>query len=388
MAVETAASAFVYTGNNSTSTVYPFPAPFLLPSDIYVHVKVTDDEEDEGEILQQGVDYTLSVQTDSDNLITGGEVTTAIAYDSTYSVTIFRQVPQTQTLQLPETGPLNSRSIEQALDKQTMILQQLHRRILSLEGTEDSGSVIVVPEGSTGQDALQDVATFTSATARGNAVPKRVGQLGVQLDNKSLWQSYATSAGAWTICVLDEDDMASDSSQHAPSQQSVKAHVQAHVPAGSMMPYAGATAPAGWLLCYGQTVSRTSYAALFTAIGTTYGSGDGSTTFNLPDCRGRVLAGKDDMGGSAASRLTNSGTGNPGINGATLGAAGGVDRHTLTVAQMPSHTHSLNAIVAGSGVGNGGAGTGQTASVTGSAGSDQAHPNVQPTIVVNYIIRI
>lgn len=160
---------------------------------------------------------------------------------------------------------------------------------------------------------------------------------------------------------------------------------------GTVLPFAGETAPTGWLLCYGQAVSRTTYANLFAVIGTTYGTGDGSTTFNLPDLRGRVAAGKDNMGGSAASRLTNTGTGNPGINGATLGAVGGVDRHTVTTAQMPAHTHgygygantlrtttsggSETTLISGSSLN------------TGSAGTGEAHPNAQPTIVLNSIIK-
>jgi microcystin-dependent protein len=104
------------------------------------------------------------------------------------------------------------------------------------------------------------------------------------------------------------------------------------VPAGALVPYAGSTAPAGWLLCYGQAVSRTTYAALFSALGTTYGAGDGSTTFNLPDLEGRTVFGKDDMSGSAAGRLNNTGidgdTANP--DGTTLGATGGADRRNIT----------------------------------------------------------
>ena len=63
------------------------------------------------------------------------------------------------------------------------------------------------------------------------------------------------------------------------------------VPPGMLAPYAGKTAPEGWLLCDGSAVSRTAYAALFAVIGTTYGAGNGSTTFTLPDLRGRVAAG-------------------------------------------------------------------------------------------------
>ncbi len=65
------------------------------------------------------------------------------------------------------------------------------------------------------------------------------------------------------------------------------------MPVGCVIPFAGAAAPTGWLLCQGQAVSRTTYAQLFSVIGTTYGSGDGSTTFNLPDMRGRVAVGSD-----------------------------------------------------------------------------------------------
>lgn len=105
--------------------------------------------------------------------------------------------------------------------------------------------------------------------------------------------------------------------------------------AGVVLPFAGSVAPDGWMLCYGQAVSRTTHAHLFAVIGTTYGVGDGSTTFNLPDMRGRVPAGKDNMGGTAASRLATS------VAGSTLGAVGGAETHTLTTAQMPAHAHGV-----------------------------------------------
>lgn len=76
---------------------------------------------------------------------------------------------------------------------------------------------------------------------------------------------------------------------------------------GVVHDFAGTVAPQGWLMCFGQAVSRTTYANLFAKIGTTYGAGDGSSTFNLPDARGRVSAGKDNMGGTTAGRLTTAG---------------------------------------------------------------------------------
>lgn len=160
---------------------------------------------------------------------------------------------------------------------------------------------------------------------------------------------------------------------------------------GTVLPYAGTTAPDGWLLCFGQAVSRTDFPNLFARIGTTFGVGDGSTTFNVPDLRGRVAAGKDDMGGTAASRLTNSGTGNPGIAGATLGATGGVDRHTLTTAQMPAHTHTVTGAAATEFGGTVQKATSEGATgapaTAASQGSGAAHPNAQPTIVLNSIIK-
>jgi microcystin-dependent protein len=162
---------------------------------------------------------------------------------------------------------------------------------------------------------------------------------------------------------------------------------------GMLMPYAGGSAPSGWLLCYGQAISRTTYAALFSAIGTTYGTGDGSTTFNVPDLRGRVIAGQDDMGGTSADRLTNQ---SGGLDGDTLGATGGSETHTLTEDELAAHSHSLGTngrVQVGND--NGEAYSGKWVSGSGSTitysteetGSDTAHNNVQPTIVLNYIIK-
>lgn len=211
----------------------------------------------------------------------------------------------------------------------------------------------------------------------------------------------AGSWGSWYISVL-------------PGSQ-----LNALAPVGSMMAFAGAIAPSGWLFCYGQAVNRETYAALWTAISSAHGSGDGSTTFNLPDLRGRVPAGKDDMGGTAAGRLT---TGGSGVNGAALGAVGGAETQTLTASQMPAHTHAFTTGPAGAHAHNlgttldfmtnpylstgmtddNGSQRGHTPGVnintseapahthtgtTDSNGSGAAHPNAQPTIVLNWIIK-
>lgn len=104
---------------------------------------------------------------------------------------------------------------------------------------------------------------------------------------------------------------------------------------GEIRMYAGPTAPAKWLLCQGQTVSRTTYAALFAVIGTAYGAGDGSTTFRIPDLRDRFPRGANgDLGTSGGSTSATTSSAGAHTHGGTTGGT------ALTVAQLPSHTHT------------------------------------------------
>lgn len=125
--------------------------------------------------------------------------------------------------------------------------------------------------------------------------------------------------------VIDGDDIADGSVQ----AQDLAAGI-ASLPIGTILDYAGVTAPSGFLLCDGNAVSRSVYSGLFAVIGTTFGAGDGSTTFNLPDLRGRIGVGLDNLGGSDAGRLAAANT---------LGDSGGSEKVTLTGANMPSHDH-------------------------------------------------
>lgn len=143
----------------------------------------------------------------------------------------------------------------------------------------------------------------------------------------------------------------------------------------------------GWLWCDGSVVSRATYAALFLAIGTTFGAGDGSTTFSVPDMRGRHALGKDNMGGSAANRVTSGGSG---IAGTTLGATGGAETVALSIAQLAAHTHTYPGKDATAGapplpatVG----GTIDSNPLTSSTGSGSAHQNMTPSLVLNYVIK-
>jgi microcystin-dependent protein len=179
-----------------------------------------------------------------------------------------------------------------------------------------------------------------------------------------------------------------------------------NIPLGGGLPFFGSTAPnSSFVFPYGQAISRSTYVALFNLVGTTYGTGDGSTTFNIPDLRGRVIAGKDDMGGSPASRLTSTYFG---TTAAALGAVGGADHETLVTANLPPYTPAGTiAVTAHVGMqivsdpGTGGAGQhfspggstsvvidGQTFAGTAQGGTSAPVTTVQPTLICNYIIRV
>ena len=171
----------------------------------------------------------------------------------------------------------------------------------------------------------------------------------------------------------------------------------ASTPSGSILQFAGTSAPDNWLLCDGSLISRTTYSALFGVIGETYGAGDGSTTFKLPDMRGRV-----GVGAGLGSGLTNR----------VVAAEGGAEAHVLTENELAEHTHftfnSTRSAVTLSGanlntthapyqqhrgqgsdwaylMGN----SAQDADVGLSSvgGGNAAHNNMQPFLVLNHIIK-
>lgn len=176
--------------------------------------------------------------------------------------------------------------------------------------------------------------------------------------------------------------------EHTTALQAASA---ALAPIGAVVPFWGLQEPAGWLLCKGQAVSRTTYKELFDVIGTRSGAGNGSTTFNVPDLRESLIYGVGDSGSFTQ----------------TMGAPVGEKTHTLTLAEMPSHSHPLSTnnqahSFAWGASGSvhipvsavGGAATGNQLytqqgpwNATAAAGGGQAFPMRPSGVVANYIIR-
>lgn len=188
---------------------------------------------------------------------------------------------------------------------------------------------------------------------------------------------------------------------------------------GTISDYIGIMAPTGYVLADGKTIGSASSSgnranddcyALFKLLWDSMANSEAAVsggrganadsdwsankTIALPDLRGRVTAGKDNMGGTTASRLTSAGSG---ITGTTLGVAGGTETHTLTAGQsgLPSHSHPLTATYISGAVPDrssaGGTDVSYAAGTSGSAGgtsASSAHQNTQPTFVVNKIIKL
>lgn len=167
-------------------------------------------------------------------------------------------------------------------------------------------------------------------------------------------------------------------------------------PTGTISMFGGNAAPSGYLLCDGSAVSRTTYADLFAVITTYYGSGNGSTTFNVPDLRSRVPIGlgQGSGGGSSGTGLPSGGSS---LTNVTRGEWKGEETHQLTTAELATHTHPpaspLTTFWGYYVSGDGGLAAGTSTytqsgvSATGATGSGTAHNNVQPVMGVNFIIK-
>lgn len=183
---------------------------------------------------------------------------------------------------------------------------------------------------------FRDTIRSTTSAVASNAVIDEFDNLGARIGN-------------WALVEHNED-----------GTHNVRPSGFDFIPIGGITMWGGSSAPDGWLICNGAQVSRTTYQTLFTIIGTTYGVGDGSTTFNLPDLQQRFPLGKAAAG-----------------TGSTLGATGGTIDHTHSVPAISAHSHTFSASPTTSSDGShdhgGSTGSGGSHNHTGSTSSDGGH---------------
>lgn len=286
-------------------------------------------------------------------------------------------------------GPANTGSVDEKTSAYTVTVGD-GTKLLAVDAS--GGAVtITLPAAETAGDGFEITVKKTDSSANavtvdGNGSETIDGSATLVLSYQYDSIKLRSDGENWLLVSRNLTPGSSANNVPRLNSDAVIAPISGGTPIGAVTSFAGSSAPSGWILCYGQAVSRTTYAKLFTVISTTYGVGDGSTTFNLPDIRGRVVAGKDDMGGTSANRLTDQ-TG--GVDGDTLGDTGGAETHTLTTAQLAAHTHTVVSEQTGSPGTSGGllnADASTDSVISGSTGGGGAHNNVQPTIILNCII--
>ena len=301
MTVSTTESRIGYNGNGAT-TVFAFPYRFLANADLVVTLVRADTTQ----VVQTlNTDYTVTGAGDD----AGGTVTMVVPPATGQQLVIVRDVPLTQETDYISGDPFPAESHETALDKLTMISQRLNNLISRSIRLSDAdllvsstilpspianatlvwnatGTAIVNGVGSGEFVGLSPYMEVVLGSVDATEARANLGAAAATLDAEVVKLTGAqTVAGVKTFSngiVLPGN--ASTALQAVPKQQ-----LDALLPAGAVAYFGMSSAPTGWLIADGSAVSRTAYAALFAAIGTTFGAGDGSTTFNLPDLRGEFI---------------------------------------------------------------------------------------------------
>ncbi len=365
MTLSTTLAKQAYDGDGTT-TAFPTVFKFLQNSHVVVtHIDPSGFET----VWAEGTHYTL---TGAGSDAGGTVVVLTSPNDYTPAngdeVVISRSVPETQEISYPDGGAFPAATHEQALDLLTMMVQK---------HSEEIARALLVPIAeSTASDlpgATARAGKFLAFDASGNpiAASGTAGENPIPVSSfmETLLDDADASFARLTLgLAIGSDVLAPDGDGSSLTGLGLT---------GQITMYGGATAPAGWLICDGSAVSRTSYSALFTVIGTTFGAGDGSTSFNLPDMRGRVPLGV--------------GTGDaPDATAHLLGDKEGAETHTLTVGEMPAHTHTQHggsAQIIVDGASGGGVQSFDNTLSTGSTGGGDAHNNLQPHLTVSFIIK-
>jgi microcystin-dependent protein len=305
MSVSSSTSTISYAGNGSTSTAYTVPFVFFNASDLKVY-----------SVNAAGVSTLLTITTNytvSGGGGSTGSVTTTAAIPSSSTVLIQRVVPYTQLTSFTTGDRLPANSIETALDKLTMETQQLSRNTIpDTAATTGSAPYVLGIQTAGGSPAW--VSQSSSGISDGSITAAKLSTGHPTWDgsgNLSAISFVGPLTGAVTGNVTGNvtgdvtGNLTGTASAIADGSVSlaklVTAIQQSLIPSGAVQAFAMTSAPSGWLQANGSDISRSVYSALFAAIGTTYGAGDGSTTFSIPDLRGYFVRGSGINADATAS---------------------------------------------------------------------------------------
>lgn len=393
-------SFVVYTGDGSTTD---FNVNINYLSRSHIHVLIDGDET---------TDFTWV----SDTLIRLDDPA-----DDTLEVKIQRQTPiDARLVDFVNGSTLNAETdLDQDSNQLFYLLQELSEGTISVTVSNDENAAVVVDTFTAGVDftagaasdlelsadpggeentfvtfdgVLQHKGTYSIAGTTftpSSAYPLGVTQVEVlQFPTREFFYATLADGSVTSTKIADEnvtEDKLADNSvsedkivDGAVTLDKLGADVTSgFFPIGGIIDYGGSSAPTGWQLCDGTALSRTTYALLFAVIGVVWGAGNGTTTFNVPDLRGRCTIG--------------AGTGS-GLTARVAGTSYGAETVTLDTTMIPAHSHGLDGYEGVAGaveITYGSAASGaHVTSTTDSAGGGAAHANMQPSKGINKIIRI
>ena len=251
--------------------------------------------------------------------------------------------------------------------------------------------VILRVAGNTGVTIAPASNTFviTNGTSVYDVAPATFGSA-ITVQGAATFESTVTVSGAATFqsTVTIKGDVHVSSKVCASAFYGDGLNISGLLPPGVIVPYGVSAAPTGFLLCDGTAVSRTTYSALFAVVSSLYGDGNGSSTFNVPDLRGRFIAGWDAGAGSNVLTSTAGASGTM-IVGASIANTGGIQAVTLSVGEIPAHSHTFTQFGSNAGGNEGGGPLWQYTSTsdTSDTGGGGAHSNIPPSMILNFIIK-
>lgn len=365
--------------NSQTQYTFAFYAP--LNTDIQVFYQASNvTPVPSSDILTLNVDYSVTFNADP---ITGGYITLLFTPVSGYYLTLNRMVGASLDTNFSDAQNFNGANLDAALDRLLLLCQQnqnyaLQRNLSYVINTYLPNAVpfTQLPPLALNQVWIGGSSGVLAATIAANP---SASVLQSMLANNTSGTDGARLVGYYDVVDATPTTVQAFLANLIPF---IQAQIDSQLfQPGDLKPTANGIAQAGWLSCDGSAVSRTTYAALFAAIGTIWGAGNGTTTFNVPDSRRRVLMG---VGGSGTVVIGNS-----------VGNMGGEETHTQTTDEMPSHNHP------GSTLGytphnNGSGGTPSVGSDPGSSnyaltialqGGGTPFNVVQPSMVVQLLIK-